>query len=252
MSVLMLAGRGEPTWYLLNALRRRFAIPTVVLEDPPGKLALLRGRARRLGWGPALGQAAFLAMVPLLRAESRRRAAEIVAANGLSATRPHDVEVVEVATINGPQTVQLLQQRRPRVVIVSGTRILSRQVLGAIAAPFINLHAGVTPRYRGVHGGYWALHNGDAEHAGVSVHLVDPGVDSGPVLYQVRIDPTPADNFCTYPLLQMAAGIPLLARAIEDALEGRLAPIDGVPPSRLYHHPTVGQYLTARVRRGIK
>src|SRR5205823_3884769 len=26
------------------------------------------------------------------------------------------------------------------------------------------------------------------------------------------------DNFCTYPLLQLAAGIPLLVRAVEDAL----------------------------------
>ena len=252
MSIVVLAGRGAATWILLNALTRRFPIRTVVLEDPPGKLRLLRNRAHRLGWSAALGQAAFMAMVPLLRAESRRRAAEIIAASQLNAAPPRDADIVEVPSINDPRTAQLLQERRPRVVVVSGTRILSRAVLAAVDAPFINLHAGITPRYRGVHGGYWALHRGDAEHAGVSVHLVDPGIDTGPVLYQARIETTAADNFCTYPLLQLAAGLPLLVRAVEDTLEGRLAPIDGVAPSQLHYHPTIGQYLAARLRRGIK
>jgi methionyl-tRNA formyltransferase len=252
MSILVLAGRAAATWQLVNALRPRFPIRTVVLEEPPSHLRLLRGRARRLGWGAALGQAAFMAAVPLLRAESRRRAEEIIAAKGLGAAPPHDVEIREVDSVNGPQALQLLRALRPAVVVVSGTRILSRAVLGATEAPFINLHAGITPRYRGVHGGYWALHDGDPENAGVSVHLVDPGVDTGPVLYQARIAPTAADNFCTYPLLQLAAGLPLLARAIEDALSGCLSPVEITAPSRLHYHPTIGQYVAARLGRGVK
>ena len=46
-------------------------------------------------------------------------------------------------------------------MVVNGTRILSRRMLESIDAVFLNMHVGITPKYRGVHGGYWALANGD-------------------------------------------------------------------------------------------
>jgi hypothetical protein len=59
--------------------------------------------------------------------------------------------VRRVASANADETVALLQELRPRVVVVNGTRILSKRVLGCIDAVFINMHAGITPLYRGVH-----------------------------------------------------------------------------------------------------
>ena len=52
--------------------------------------------------------------------------------------------------------------------------------------PVLNYHAGITPKYRGMNGGYWALATGDAGNFGATVHLVDAGVDTGGVLHQVR------------------------------------------------------------------
>ena len=66
--------------------------------------------------------------------------------------------------------------------------------------------AGITPLYRGVHGAYWALAEGRRDLCGVTVHRVDAGIDTGEVLAQVLIDPTPQDNFVTYPWLQVAEG----------------------------------------------
>jgi methionyl-tRNA formyltransferase len=44
------------------------------------------------------------------------------------------------------------------------------------------VHAGITPRYRGTHGGYWVLLNNDPGHCGVTIHLVDPGIDTGSIV----------------------------------------------------------------------
>ena len=93
--------------------------------------------------------------------------------------------------------------------------------------------------YRGVHGCYWALADGDPAHAGVTVHLVDSGVDTGEVIAQAVVHPTPADSYHTYPLLQLAAGIPLLEQAIRDALEGRLRTVAVEGKSRLRYQPTI-------------
>ena len=86
--------------------------------------------------------------------------------------------------------------------------------------------------------------------AGVTVHLVDTGIDTGAILYQERIMPEKRDNFSTYPYLQLAAGLPLLARGGADALSGRLAPIEIDLPSKLWSHPTLWSYLAAGLGRG--
>ena len=46
-------------------------------------------------------------------------------------------------------------------MILNGTRIVSKKVISSIGCLFINTHCGITPKYRGVHGGYWAIYNND-------------------------------------------------------------------------------------------
>jgi methionyl-tRNA formyltransferase len=126
-------------------------------------------------------------------------------------------------------------------------------VLNCVPAVFINIHAGITPMYRGVHGGYWALVEHNKEACGVTIHEVDTGVDTGRILGQTRISPNGVDNFATYGFLQLAAGLPLLKRAIRDACEGRLQPVAGPGgESRLWTHPTLGEYIYHRVKSGVK
>jgi methionyl-tRNA formyltransferase len=114
------------------------------------------------------------------------------------------------------------------------------------------MHAGITPKYRGVHGAYWAQVARDAQHAGVTIHLVDPGIDTGGILYQARITPEASDNYCTYPLLQIAAGRPLLLQAVSDALNHQTQVLGSTLPSRLYFHPTLWQYVWFRLTRGAR
>jgi methionyl-tRNA formyltransferase len=93
----------------------------------------------------------------------------------------------------------------------------------------------------------------NVDACGVTVHEVDTGVDTGRILGQTRITPNGTDNFVTYGILQEAAGLPLLKRAIRDACDGRLQSVpapDG--ESRQWTHPTLGQYIHHRVKSGVK
>ena len=49
----------------------------------------------------------------------------------------------------------------------------------------LNLHNGPLPRYRGVNPINWALKNDEREH-GVTIHEIEEGVDTGPIVSQVR------------------------------------------------------------------
>jgi len=252
LNIVLLGGDSESTRIVGSALYNDVGLDAVILEGADSRLRLLRRRASKLGWWTAAGQAVFTIYSRPLMQRSQLRRAEIAAANNLTMTLPQDLPVVRVPSVNSEQTVSLLRDFNAKVVVVNGTRIISRTVLQSVGSCFINTHAGITPKYRGVHGGYWALANGDPDNAGVTVHLVDPGIDTGGVLYQATIHPTPEDNFCTYPLLQLAAGIPLLKRAVRDALEGKLKAVSNGLPSRLYYHPTIWTYLKTRARSGVK
>lgn len=134
---------------------------------------------------------------------------------------------------------------------VYGTRIIGKRTLAAVPASFINYHAGITPKYRGQHPVYWALVENDRSHAGVTIHLVDEGVDTGAVLYQETVQVSPRDNITTYQYVQMAVALPLFVRAIEDALCDRINPRTVDLPSRLWFPPTLRQYVMNGIRRSV-
>jgi folate-dependent phosphoribosylglycinamide formyltransferase PurN len=250
----MVAVDSPGTWRVFQALDRAVGVDHVVIEDKVGARALVAGRARRLGWRTVAGQLAFqLAVQPLLERRSRRRTRELLGAAGLlDATPAPEERITRVPSVNDPQALEALRRLAPRVVVVGGTRIIAPAVLEAVPATFLNMHAGITPRYRGVHGGYWALACGDPDHCGVTVHVVDPGVDTGDVVAQARIEPTARDNFANYPVLQLVAGLPLLLDAVRAALDGRLEQAPASGPSRQWYHPTLGGYLLTRLRRGVR
>ena len=246
--IVVLAGPGESTDTLFHYLDSALGIHCVIVETPVSQRQLLRRRAEKLGWRTVMGQVLFKLLVAApLALKSQARQAAIRAEHSLRAEAIPADRLRFVSSVNSPECIALLQELQPDVVVVNGTRIIAKKVLTSVPCPFLNTHAGITPLYRGVHGGYWALTQHDSAHCGVSVHLVDAGIDTGGILYQALISPVAADNFTTYPLLQLAAGLPLLAQAVRDALAGnlRLCPApEGV--SRLWSHPTYAEYQRHR------
>jgi folate-dependent phosphoribosylglycinamide formyltransferase PurN len=251
--LVVLAGPGPATDIAVHRLEAAFGEVTVVMEEPQSRRALAWRRAKRIGAGKAFGQVLFSAAVsPVLGYAARGRIASIVEAEGfdLSPITP----AVTVPSVNDETARRALRTARPAVVVVSGTRIISRATLGSTDAPFVNMHAGITPRYRGVHGGYWALAEGCPDLVGTTIHRIDAGVDTGEVLAQATFAVTGDDSFATYPYLHLAAGLPLLIDVVGDLLDGRpvepRASISG-PESRLYYHPTAWGYLSTRWRRSV-
>jgi folate-dependent phosphoribosylglycinamide formyltransferase PurN len=233
-----------------HSLAARFPDLKIIVEQHVPRLALVRSRIKRFGLVHAAGQLAFIAYSRIIRRKAAGRIAEIIATSGLEPNWPKGIELIEVTSVNAPDTVARMQRLRPKVVLVVGTRIISRKVLSAFEVPFINYHDGITPKYRGIHGGYWANAQGDLANFGATVHLVDPGIDTGEVFYQVRLKPSGEDNYATFSYLQLAAALPLLERAAQDAIAGTLTPQTVDLPSHLWSHPTLWAYVAAGLTRG--
>lgn len=253
MKIVMLAGRGTSTNIAFHALNARFPIEKVILEESVPKGVLLRKRVKKLGIVTVAGQLLFKLLVETaLSAVSGHRIREILEAYRLNDSEIDADKIICVDSVNSAACIALLRETRPDIVVVNGTRIISEEVLSCIDTRFINMHAGITPKYRGVHGAYWALVNRDDENCGVTVHFADKGIDTGAIIYQAKIDVTKKDNFLTYPLLQTAVGVVLEGRAVSDILDGTVQTRTNSLESRLWSHPTLWGYLKNRIRYGVK
>jgi methionyl-tRNA formyltransferase len=96
--------------------------------------------------------------------------------------------------INDQAVVDSLRQAAPDVTVVMGTGIIKDRVLEAAGGIVINIHGGYLPDYRGNHCMFFALHNGDFDHIGTTLHFVDRGIDTGDILEVVVPALRPADN----------------------------------------------------------
>ncbi len=72
------------------------------------------------------------------------------------------------------------------LVVSFGYRHLIRQpTIDNIGCPIVNLHISYLPFNRGAHPNFWSFF--DATPAGVTIHLIDAGIDTGPILFQERV-----------------------------------------------------------------
>lgn len=251
--IVILAGKGSSTLFMLNGIKDKYQIHKVIIEQPVNKKLFLKRRIKKLGLKTVFGQILFqIFCVKFLNITSKSRVHKIKADNNLSDKAVPDEILIEVPSVNSNECENLLQKLNPDIIIVNGTRIISKKTLNCIDATFLNTHAGITPKYRGVHGAYWALVNNDINNCGVTVHLVDAGIDTGGILYQKKINILDNDNFTTYPYLQIAEGIKLMSKAIDDIINNRISIKDKHSKSKLWSHPTIWKYLWLRIKKGIK
>ncbi len=250
----MLTGGGESSTFMFNGLKNDFPISKVIIEGKGNKKKFIKKRIRRLGYVKVFGQILFSLLVPkTLKKNSKKRIDEIKSQYHLDATEIPFEKIKNVPSVNSKECIAFLQEEKPDLIIVNGTRIIFKKVLNCIDTTFVNTHVGITPKYRGVHGGYWALANGDRENCGVTVHLVDSGIDTGGVLFQKTITPNKKDNFATYTYLQIGEGIQLMKLTIADFFVNTLHERDSkTSESMIWSHPTLWYYLYTRIFKGVK
>ncbi len=89
---------------------------------------------------------------------------------------------------------KVLQQDQAELIILAGyMRILSEDFTNNYCGRMINLHPSLLPLYKGLDTYNRALLSGDTQ-TGASIHFVTAGLDSGPVISQVKIPILPDDD----------------------------------------------------------
>jgi folate-dependent phosphoribosylglycinamide formyltransferase PurN len=213
----------------------------ILVRVPPGsggRLRTLLRLTRRTGLRYALYKAASLAAP---RAE------------GLLSRTPiflhhlcdrHAVPYESLRSANGPDALAALRSWTPEVLVsVSSPERLAPEVLALGPMAAVNVHWGLLPRYAGVAPYFWVLRNGEPE-TGVTVHLMSPELDTGPVLRQRRLAIDPEET---------ALGLQLrLTEAGGEELLSALKELPGSIEGAAEQDPNARSYFTWPTREDVR
>ncbi len=135
-----------------------------------------------------------------------------------------------------PDAAERLRNFAPDLFVVAAYGvILPESVLAIPTFGSINVHASILPAYRGASPITAAILDGQPE-TGVSIMLMDAGMDTGPVLNQVRQRIQPDDTADTLSIRLSEQGAEALVETIPRWLVGSIAPIsqDDLPGEATY------------------
>lgn len=107
------------------------------------------------------------------------------------------------------------------VCLAGFMRVLTPAFLGAFPSRVLNVHPALLPAFPGTHGARQALEYG-AVQAGATVHLVDAGVDTGPILAQGSVSVRDDDTEGTLAARILQIEHRLYPMALRWAVEGRV------------------------------
>lgn len=116
----------------------------------------------------------------------------------------------------------ILRDRGIDVIVTAGyMRLLGPPVLDAYAGRWLNVHPSLLPAFPGMHGVADALAHG-VKITGVTVFLVDEGVDTGPIVAQEAIEVRDDDDWDSLEARVHEVEHRLLPAATAALVEGRL------------------------------
>lgn len=94
----------------------------------------------------------------------------------------HDINISRCHNINHESVVNKIKKLEPDLIVSAYfNQILKPELIDIPRLGILNIHPGWLPAYRGAMSYFWVLKNG-SDKAGVSVHWIDKGIDTGALI----------------------------------------------------------------------
>ncbi len=238
LRVVVLCCDGLYQRYLLQRTAETHQLAGIVLHATPdarGGLASRLWRYRNL-----LSLLRHLQARLLMRGYQRQAeplVRQLFFKNGQAPAIPVGTPLIRVGNVNDPMAVTFVRQQAPDIVLVNGTNLLRQPLLDLIPTiplGIINLHTGLSPYSRGGNCNLYMLLEGHPEQVGITVHHIDPGIDSGDIIISARPELAVSDNYEMIDAKTFRLGIDRLLTAVHQLREGRAVRVRQWEEGRLF------------------
>jgi len=189
---------------------------------------------------------------------------------GLNALRhntngePHRYHSLEPAARRGGLIIRYIddintaglrwQEKNIRLIIVAGSRIIKPPVVAKFRGKLVNFHSGLLPHYRGPYSEFWAMYEHRPDLIGCSVHLIDEGIDTGPLL-ATRVAQLPDERLTPQEAhyTNVLQAVPMVAETVAAYARGELSPTPQPAGGETYTHPSDDEIarMTRRIGRSF-
>ncbi len=133
--------------------------------------------------------------------------------------------VMQPVTFKEAAVCREFRMLRPDIMIVAAYgQILPTSILDVPKYGCLNVHASLLPRWRGAAPVARAIEAGDTT-TGITIMLMDAGMDTGAVIAKSEINVDHSDNSVTLMEKLAALGAEVLLRCLPDYLSGELTPV---------------------------
>lgn len=206
---------------------------TVIIVRTPWTLARVRGELRRDGiWLVRKAVAKMLLGEQAYRSEDPEtiiayaRQVDLPPGTLKTLARTFGIPLVTVPDHNAPAALRALRSAAPDLIVFTGGGLLRKEVLAAARIGVMNCHSGILPCYRGMGVVEWPILEADGElpKIGLSLHLMDAGVDTGPILCQRRLALRPGDTFASIYTRLEPHMVELILKGLRGLRDGTIAP----------------------------
>ncbi|MFO8009357.1 MAG: methionyl-tRNA formyltransferase [Dehalococcoidia bacterium] len=136
----------------------------------------------------------------------------------------HGVDVFQPERLDDPNEIERLRSIKPDLIAVAAFgQILPPAVLEIPPFGCLNIHPSLLPRYRGASPVASAILSGD-EETGVTIMLMEPGLDTGPILAQSNLPIEKTDTTESLEIKLAESGADLFMTVLPEWFEHKLEP----------------------------
>ncbi len=136
----------------------------------------------------------------------------------------HNIPTIQPDTLKSEKAVSVLEELKPDLLVVAAYGcILPKTVLSLPVHGCINVHPSLLPSYRGASPIAYALLGGE-QVSGVTIMLMDEGMDSGPILAQQKVDISADDTTGSLTNKLAFIGAELLLKTLPKWRSGEIKP----------------------------
>lgn len=204
-----------------------------------------RARRRRLRKVLAIGPLGALNGVRIRRWFGRDLGARLAMRTVTDLGAELGVPVLEVPTVNSPETVDALRRLAPDLGLCLGNGYVAPDVFRVPRLGMLNIHHERLPDFRGAHSVIWQLYKG-SRTTGFTIHRIDDRLDTGaivheesmPIRFHDRLGETVVATLADVYLRSAEALVDVVSH-IDDALAAARPQTAGTR----YTTPTLRQYL---------
>mgnify|MGYP001161415986 CR=1 FL=1 len=142
-------------------------------------------------------------------------------------SKKNKIPYLKVSDPNNNDAIEFLKKQRPDLILSIGSIIMRKPFLEIPTIGVLNVHKGILPDYRGVGVTEWPIieNRSLCTRLGVTLHFMDTGVDTGPILIKKRLNASHCHSLNEVESKYLKEMVNLMITGVRMARDGKICSI---------------------------